>query len=90
MRTSSVLIITILLVMLISFVSIWATPSVQDFMTSNALWNGLSDFRDDTAAVDIDSLEVLPVLPQGRTLVSIPYVKYKDEELLKVRYEFKA
>lgn len=85
MKTSSVIIITVLLVIVVSLVCIWFTPSVQDFMTSNALWNGVSDFRDDTAATDIDSLDALPTLPQGNTLVSIPYVPYSGEELSQIK-----
>jgi len=84
-RVSSILLAVVVLVLVISLLCIWFYPSVQDFMASNKMWNGIRNFCSEFTADNIDSLDDLPVLPDKATLVTIPYLEYSDEELVKMR-----
>ncbi len=66
MRVSSVIFSVIALVLVISLLSIWFYPSIQDFMASNTMWNGIKSFSSEFDAENIDSLDELPNLPEGR------------------------
>ncbi len=75
-------------VALVSFISalcIWFYPSVQDFMASNTMWNGIKRFGEEFHADYVDSLGDLPRLPERAILVSIPYLPYSDEQLAQLR-----
>ncbi|MFC1966913.1 DUF4350 domain-containing protein [Chloroflexota bacterium] len=85
MRISSLLFAVVAIILVISLLCIWFYPSVQDFMASNKMWNGIKNFCDAFDADNIDSLDDLPVLPEKTTLVAIPYLEYSDEELLKMK-----
>lgn len=85
MRLSSILFTVVVLILVISLVSIWFYPSVQDFMASNTMWNGIRTFSDNFSADSIESLAELPALPQQAVLVAIPYLDYSEEELLKMK-----
>ncbi|MFC2071593.1 DUF4350 domain-containing protein [Chloroflexota bacterium] len=85
MRVSSILFAVVVLILVISFLSIWFYPSVQDFMASNVMWNGINNFSSEFSADDIDSLDALPVLPGQAVLVAIPYLEYSQEELSRVK-----
>jgi len=54
-------------------------------MAANSLWNGIRNFSQEFDATNLDSLDKLPELPQGKTLVAIPYLQYEDEDLLNIR-----
>ncbi len=83
---SNVLFAVVVLILVISLLSIWFYPSVQDFMASNNMWNGIKNFSSESSANNIDSLDNLPdLLQQGTTLVLIPYIKLSGEELSKIR-----
>ncbi len=84
MRTSSVLLSAVALVIAVSLLSIWFYPSVQDFMAGNTMWNGLRDFGNKFEAVNIESLEDLPEVPGGTALVAIAYLDYTEEELPRI------
>ena len=85
MKTLDVLLPTVLLIIIISMVCLWASPSVQDFMTANSLWNGIQDISEEFDAPSIDSLKELPDSPQGKTLISIPSLQYGEESLAEVQ-----
>ena len=84
-RVSSILFGIVALVLGISLLSIWFYPSVQDFMATNSMWNGIRNFMDVFKAENIDTVDKLPVLPEKTILVTIPYLEYNDEELSKVK-----
>ena len=85
MKTSDVLIAVAALIIVVSLVCIWLSPSVQDFMAANSLWNGVKGFSSEVNAASLDSLEELPESPQGKTLVAIPYIQPGDEGLSEIR-----
>ena len=85
MRVSSVLLVVVALVLAISLLSIWFYPSIQDFMASNTMWNGIRDFSSEFDAEDIDSLDELHDQPQKTVLVSIPYLEFSDDELANIK-----
>lgn len=85
MRISSVLFAVVVLVLVISLLCIWFYPSVQDFMASNTMWNGIRNFCTEFSASNINSLDDLPELPEKTALVAIPYLEYRDEELSKMK-----
>ena len=85
MKTSDVLVAVAALIIVVSLVCIWLSPSVQDFMAANSLWNGVKDLSNEVNAANIDSLDELPESPQGKTLVAIPYLQYGDEDLPEIR-----
>ncbi|MCK5577727.1 MAG: hypothetical protein KAI14_05360 [Dehalococcoidales bacterium] len=85
MRVSSVLIAVVTLVLVISLLCIWFYPSIQDFMASNTMWNGIKSFSSEFGAENIDSLDDLPDLPGETALVSIPYLEFSDDELAKIK-----
>jgi hypothetical protein len=82
---SSVLLAVLVLILIISLLCIWFYPSVQDFMASNTMWNGIRNFCDEFDADNIDTLDDLPTLAEQTTLIAIPYLEYSDEELHKVK-----
>jgi len=63
----------------------WFYPSVEDFMASNRMWNGIRSFCSEFRGDNIDSLDDLPDLPEKAVLVVIPYLEYTDEELSKMK-----
>ena len=85
MRVSSILFAVVILVLVISLLCIWFYPSVQDFMASNRMWNGIRSFCSEFSADNIDSLDNLPDLPEEAVLVAIPYLEYSDEELTNIK-----
>ncbi len=85
MKTLDVLLATAALVIVVSLACLWSCPAVQDFMSANKLWNGVRNFSSELDAANLDSIDELPELPQGKTLVAIPTLQYKDEDLLQIR-----
>ena len=85
MRASSVLLAVVVIILVISVLCIWLYPSVQDFMASNIMWNGIKNFSSEFNADNIDSLDELPDLPEKTTMVTIPYLEYGDEELAQMK-----
>ncbi len=85
MRVSSVLLAVVALVLVISLLSIWFYPSIQDYMASNTMWNGIRDFSGEFGADDTDTLDELPDLPRETALISIPYLEFSDDELSSIK-----
>jgi len=84
-KVSSILITVLLLILVISSLCIWFYPSSQDFMISNAMWNGTRNFLSELNASSIESLDDLPNPPEEAVLVAIPYLDYNDEELSNIK-----
>ncbi len=84
MRVSSVLTAVIVLVSVISLVCIWFYPSIQDFMASNMMWNGLRNFNSELSAANIDLLDELPAMPEQTVLAVIPYLEYNQGDLSRI------
>ncbi len=84
MRVSSVLFAVVVLIIVISLLCIGFYPSIQDFMASNTMWNGIRDFSSEFNADDIESLGELPDVVDETALVTIPYLDYSNEELSKL------
>ena len=80
-----VLLGTTVIILVISALCILFFPTVQDFMVGNSLWNGLAEFTREHGALTIDSFDQLPELPQGKALISIPYLPHEEEELATLR-----
>ncbi len=85
MRVSSILFAVVVLILVISLLCIWFYPSVQDFIASNIMWNGIRNFSSEFSTDNIDSLDDLPDLPEKAVLVAIPYLEYSDEDLSKMK-----
>ncbi|MBL7166991.1 MAG: DUF4350 domain-containing protein [Dehalococcoidales bacterium] len=84
MRTASLLLGVVVLVLVLSMLCVHFLPSTEDFMTHNDMWNGVKRFCDEFGAVTIDSLDDLPDTPAGVVLVLIPYIELDTEELAAV------
>jgi len=83
--TRSVVVIALALVLAVSALCVWLVPSLQDFMAGNAMWNGVRTFLKDFQAEQVASLASLPADPRGNVLVTIPYLDYTPEELVKIK-----
>jgi len=79
------LLAVLVLTSVISLLAIWFYPSVQDFVASNIMWNGIRSFTDEFSAESIGSLDNLPRRAEEAVLVSIPYLDYTNEELAKIK-----
>lgn len=84
MRVSSVLFAVVVLIIVISLLSIGFYPSIQDFMASNTMWNGINHFSREHNVGIIESLDELPDVANETVLVVIPYLEYSNEELSKL------
>jgi hypothetical protein len=85
MKISTLLFTVFVLIAVISLVTIWFYPSVQDFMASNSMWNGLEKFDNTFNATQIDSLDNLSNSPEKSVLVAIPYLDYTGDDLAKMK-----
>ena len=85
MRVSSILFAVVVLVLVISLLCIWFYPSVQDFIASNIMWNGIRNFSSEFSVDNIESLDDLPDLSEKTVLVTIPYLEYSDKELANMK-----
>jgi len=84
-RVSGVLFITVVIILIISGICIWFFPSIQDYIASNTMWNGIRSFSDEFNAENIYSLDDLQDLAEQKVLIAIPYLDYSDEALLKIK-----
>ena len=73
MKTSRLMGLVIIIVVLVSLASIWLYPSVQAFMASNTMWNGINKFSKVYNVQNIDSVAALPASPQQDVLIAMPY-----------------
>jgi len=84
-RVSNILFAVVVLIIGISLLCIWFYPSIQDFMASNTMWNGVRNFGSEFNADNIESLGELPDVAEEAALVTIPYLDYNNEELSKLK-----
>ncbi len=66
---------------MVSLISIWFYPSVENFISGNRMWNGVKIFVEAFEAREINSLEELPAVPESTALVAIPYLEYSQTSL---------
>ena len=76
MKTSRLIGLVIILVVLVSLASIWLYPSVQAFMASNTMWNGINKFSRAYNVQNIDSVAALPASSQQDVLIVVPYTPF--------------
>jgi hypothetical protein len=81
MKTSRLMGLVIIIVVFVSLGTIWFYPSIQAFMTTNTLWNGINKFNAAYHVQNIDSVAALPSTPVGTVLIAVPYVPYTSAEL---------
>ena len=85
MKTSRIAGLVIILVVFVSLVAIWFYPSLQAFMASNTMWNGLNKFSKEFNVQNVDSVAALPAAPQQDALIAVPYVPYTADELAQMK-----
>ncbi len=85
MKTSTILVLSIVVTIIVSVLCIWWTPSKEDFTDTNVSWNGTSIWRDNNIVSDISSLDTLPTNPQDYIMISIPETPYQESELVEIR-----
>ena len=85
MKTSRLMALVIILVVFVSLAAIWFYPSVQAFMASNTMWNGINKFSKEFNVQNIDSFAALPVAPKQDVLIAVPYVPYTTDELAQMK-----
>jgi hypothetical protein len=84
MKTSSLLLIVLAVILVVSLLAIWLYPSVQDFMAGNTMWNGINSFTKEYAVENLDSLKDLKTGVTGQVLVVIPYLEYDQADLKRI------
>ena len=72
--------LTLALVLILTTVA-WFLPPSEDFRADNPLWNGTKDISSSLPAAPLESLSDLSLLPQGATLILIPYLDFTQAEL---------
>lgn len=85
MKSSGFLITVVLLTIIISLLCMWFYPSINDFMESNNMWNGIMNFDSTFGATNIDSLDSIPDSAESSALIAIPYLQYNDDDLSKMK-----
>lgn len=85
MKINSLLVIVLALVAVISLVSVWFYPTLQDFMAGNKMWNGIKDFSSEFSVKQIDSLNDLSDLQGKSVLICIPYTKYDIDDVARLK-----
>jgi hypothetical protein len=84
-KTSRLIGLVVILVVLVSLASIWLYPSVQAFMANNTMWNGINKFSRAYNVQNIDSLSALPASPQQDVLIVVPYTPFTTAELTQMK-----
>ncbi len=85
MKTSSVILGILAVVIVVSLLAVRFTSSIQDFMAGNTMWNGIAGFTAKYQAANLDSLDNLPDQPGKSVLVSIPYLKYSPANMALIK-----
>jgi len=73
-------ILSIVLVIILTVVA-WFFPSNDNFRSDNPFWNGISDIISRYPTSPLQSLDDLPPLPRGSTLILVPYLEFTPTEL---------
>ena len=85
MKTSRLIGLVVILVVLVSLASIWLYPSVQAFMANNTMWNGINKFSGAYNVQNIDSVTALPADPKQDVLIVVPYTSFNTGELTQMK-----
>jgi hypothetical protein len=85
MLARKVLFLLVLVITLLFSAFIWFYPPSDDFEADNPFWNGISTFSAQTKTSSLNSLDNLPTLPKGTTLIIVPYEAFQEKELLQIR-----
>ena len=85
MKTSRLMGLVIIIIVFVSLGAIWFYPSIQAFMATNTLWNGINKFTAAYHVQDVDSVAALPATPTGDVLIAVPYVPYTSAELAQMQ-----
>lgn len=83
-----VLIAVVFITIIVSLLGIWFYPSMQDFMYTNATWNGIKRFSGEFKAEIVESIDALSGAldePETKALIAIPTQDYNVEELLRIK-----
>lgn len=78
------LLLQIGLVLIILGVLVWLFPSNSDFKAGNPQWNGTADFLEEVQTQLLNSLEELPPMAQGTSLILIPYTELSADDLQRI------
>jgi hypothetical protein len=81
MKTSSLIWLVAAIVVVLSLLAVRFYPSVQAFMASNTLWNGIHGFSDKHQTSDLLTLNDLPGDSTSSVLVAVPYMDYTQDDL---------
>jgi hypothetical protein len=84
-KTSRLIGLVVILVVLVSLASIWLYPSVQAFMANNTMWNGIDKFSRAYNVQNIDSVTALPADPKQDVLIVVPYTSFNTGELTQMK-----
>jgi len=84
-KTSRLIGLVVILVVLVSLASIWLYPSVQAFMATNTMWNGINKFSRTYNVQNIDSVADLSASPQQDVLIVVPYTPFTAAELVQMK-----
>jgi len=84
-KISRIMGLVIIVVVFVTLAAIWFYPSIQEYMASNALWNGVKQFSTAFNVQNIDSIAALPDSPQKDVLIAIPYTQYSTDELIQMK-----
>jgi len=85
-KTSRIAGLVIILVVFVSLAAIWFYPSIQAFMASNTMWNGINKFSRANNVQNIDSVAALPAAPKNDVLIAVPYIPYTTDELTQMKH----
>jgi len=85
MNVIRISVISLLLVTFISILCIWLMPTLQDFMQTNATWNGMKTLASEREIANINNLDELREISPGSTLVLIPYLECDASYLLTIK-----
>jgi len=59
----------------------WFMPLDDDFRVENTFWNGSSELDSHQLLTPLETLDDLPAVPEGATLILIPYIQLTPSEL---------
>lgn len=84
MNVRNVAALTLGLVVIVSLLTVWFYPSVEDYMHTNPFWNGLRDFSGEFDVEWSQSLGSAAGRPAGTMLIEIPYSSYGEGDLARI------
>ena len=70
-----------MVLVVIVVVVVWFIPSDEDFRVENTFWNGSSELGSYQTLTPLETLADLPAVPEGTTLILIPYIRLTSSEL---------